>query len=545
MKAGGDRNILNKVESVKFHLRLKMQIFIFWIIIIALILGIYIWRLYRRSPRGFRFQIKLTIIFFLLVLIPSIPLTFFVSDLLTRGVEMFLLPGVEKSLSQSLDVIKFQLEEKGDNFFQSYPDLKPVNENILKSHGIIYCAAFKVKAQSLRLLHLVGSEINLFEHSPSQANAMFPSIIGEEIKSSLFSVDSKNVCEVYQVTSDNIIRIVAFAVDPRVIDAKNDISESLRLYNSLSMFKESVVEGQIIWGLSTIFIIILTLLAVYAAKRLSRGISEPIKTLVDGMQHVASGELSYRVYTRAKDEIKFLIDSFNKMADDLKTSQEKLVQAERLAAWQGVARRVSHEIKNTLTPIQLSLRRLSNQLYPDDQDISDKALITIQEEVESLRRLAEEFIQFARMPQINPQKEDLNEIIRSLVTLVEAEPHGISIKLDLDPGVPSLDLDRDHIRRALHNLIKNSIEASRPGSAVFIETKAMTENDHNAKIEIRDHGTGMKSEVLAKIFEPYFTTKQRGMGLGLSIVRRIIEDHNGEIEIKSTPGKGTQVTIYF
>ncbi len=522
-----------------------MQIFIFWIVIIALILGIYIWRLYRRSPRGFRFQVRLTIIFFLLVLIPSIPLTFFVSDLLTRGVEMFLLPGMEKSLSQSLDVIKFQLEQKGDNFIKTYPDVKSLTENVLKNHGILYYAGYNIKGQSLQLLYLVGPEANLFEQSPSRTNVTTPSILHEEIKSSLFYTGSKNVCEVYQATNEAIIRVVAFSVDPKIIDAKNDISESLRLYNSLSMFKDSVVEGQIIWGLSTIFIVILTLLAVYAAKRLSRGISEPIKTLVSGMQRIAAGDLSYRVQAKAKDEIKFLIESFNKMADDLKTSQEKLVQAERLAAWQGIARRVSHEIKNTLTPIQLSLRRLTNQLYPDNQNITDPSIITIHEEVESLRRLAEEFTQFARMPQINPQKEDLNAIIQSLVTLIEAEPHGISIKLNLDSNLPPLDLDRDHIRRALHNLIKNSIEASKPGSTIFIETKKITEKNRKSSMEIRDHGTGMKSEVLAKIFEPYFTTKQRGMGLGLSIVKRIIEDHNGEIEIKSTVGKGTQVTICF
>jgi len=522
-----------------------MKIFIFWIVIIAFILGGYIWRLYRRSPRGFRFQVKLTIIFFLLVLIPSIPLTFFVSDLLTRGIEMFLLPGLEKSLSQSLDVIKFQIEQKGDNFFEIYPDMGGLSEQVLKDHGIAYCAVFKIESQPDNPLYLIGPDVRLFNQSPSQTNDMMSSILREEMKSSLFPVGARNICEVYQVTSDKLVKIIAFSVDPKVINAKDDISESLRIYNSLSVFRESVVEGQIIWGLSTIFIVFLTLLAVYAAKRLSRGISEPIKKLVNGMQHVATGDLSYRVQAKAKDEIKFLIESFNKMADDLKTSQEKLVQAERLAAWQGVARRVSHEIKNTLTPIQLSLRRLSSQLYPDDENITDNSLITIQEEVESLRRLAEEFTQFARMPQIKPQQADLNEIIRSLVTLIEAEPHGISIKMNLDSNFPSLELDRDHIRRALQNLIKNSIEASKPGSTIFIETKKLTEKERKGKIEIHDHGTGMESEALSKIFEPYYTTKQRGMGLGLSIVKRIIEDHDGKIEIKSTPGKGTQVTICF
>lgn len=522
-----------------------MQIFIFWIIIIALILGVYIWRLYRRSPKGFRFQIKLTIIFFLLVLIPSIPLTFFVSDLLTRGVEMFLLPGVEKSLSQSLDVIKFQLEQKGDQFFEIYPDMRGLSREKLNNHGIVYCASFKIKGESKKLLHIDGLNVDLFEHSPSRRDNILSSILREEMKSSLFTIDDKNICEVYQITNNNLLKIVAFSVDPKVIGAKDDISESLRLYNSLSMFKDSIVEGQVIWGLSTIFIIFLTLLAVYAAKRLSRGISEPIRKLVNGMQHVATGDLSYRVQAKAKDEIKFLIDSFNKMADDLKKSQEKLVQAERLAAWQGVARRVSHEIKNTLTPIQLSLRRLSNQLYPDGEPIADKSLTTIQEEVESLRRLAEEFTQFARMPQIKPQKSDLNEIIKNLVTLIEAEPHGMTIKMNLDSDFPLLELDRDHIRRALHNLIKNSIEASNPGSTIFIETKKLSGEERKGKIEIRDQGTGMKPDVLSKIFEPYFTTKQRGMGLGLSMVKRIIEDHGGKIEIESVAGKGTQVYIYF
>jgi len=522
-----------------------MQIFIFWIVIIALIVGAYSWRLYRRSPRGFRFQVKLTIIFFLLVLIPSIPLTFFVSDLLTRGVEMFLLPGIERSLSQSLDVIKFQLEQKGEDFFKLYPNMRMLTGEELSRQGVIYCATFKITDDSQNLLHLSGAEVNLFDHSLIHTNDMITSILREEMKSTLFTVDSKNICEVYQVGNDNTVKIVAFSVDPKVIGAKADISESLRLYNSLSVFKESVEEGQVIWGLATIFIIFLTVLAVYAARRLSQGISEPIKKLVAGMQQVATGDLSYRVQAKAKDEIKFLIESFNKMADELKTSQEKLVQAERLAAWQGVARRVSHEIKNTLTPIQLSLRRLSNQLYPAGAPIKDKSLVTIQEEVESLRRLAEEFTQFSRMPQIDFQKDDLNEIIRNLVTLLEAEPHGISIKMNLDPNFPRLELDRDHIRRALHNLIKNSIEASQPGSTIIIETQKMMTKDRKGKVKIQDYGTGMETEVLSRIFEPYFTTKQRGMGLGLSIVKRIIEDHNGTIEINSTPGKGTDVEIFF
>jgi len=143
------------------------------------------------------------------------------------------------------------------------------------------------------------------------------------------------------------------------------------------------------------------------------------------------------------------------------------------------------------------------------------------------------------------QPEDINEMIRQLVKFIEAEPNGMRIALSLDSRCPLLNLDRHHIRRALHNLIKNSIEASKPGSEIIIETHKIDIGGRSVKIVIRDHGTGIPPEVLPRIFEPYYTTKPRGMGLGLSIVKRIIEDHFGHIEIQSTLGHGTEVTIYL
>ena len=522
-----------------------MKIFIFWIIIIAIILGSYLWGLYRRSAKGFRFQVKLTIIFFLLVLLPSVPLTYFISDLLTRGVEMFLLPGVENSLSQSLEIIRFQLEERGNIFFKTFPDANKLTNEIIQKNEILYVVKFQSTNQTRNFLYRFGAETELIQQSPLHADETLNSILRGEISSSIFPSDSGMICEVYQTSDNGIIDVVAFLIDPKIIHAKDQISESLRLHTFFSLMKKSVVEGQIIWGLSTAFIIILALIAVYTAKRLSRGISEPIKELVNGMQRVASGDLSKPVQVKAKDEIKFLVDSFNKMSHDLKVSQEKLVQAERLAAWQDVARKVSHEIKNALTPIQLSLRRLWNRLYPDNQQVADPSLITIQDEVESLRRLAEEFTTFARLPQLNLKSENLNGIIRALITLIEAETHGIILKLNLDETIPLLSLDRDQVRRALHNIIKNSIEASERGGSIYIQTEHVEEGNQKIRIEIRDQGKGIESEILAKIFEPYFTTKSRGMGLGLSIVKRIIEDHNGKILIESTPKKGTLVTIYL
>ncbi len=522
-----------------------MQIFIFWVVLIAIILGIYLWHTYRRSPKGFRFQVKLTIIFILLVLLPSVPLTFLVSDLLTRGVEMFLLPGVENSMSQSLEIIKSQLEEKGTIFLRTFPSKNKIDQDILTINQICYLGKLNCKNRQNAFVHSFMDNPEILAQSPLHNQEHVRSILGEQLKSSVYAFGTNTICEVYQFSADSSIDVVAFAVDPKIVQAKDQVSQSLRVYTFLSLMKKSVVEGQIIWGLSTIFIIILTMSAIYAAKLLSRGISEPIGELVKGMQRVAEGDLSQPVEVRAKDEIKFLISSFNQMSHDLKVSQEKLVKAERLAAWQDVARKVSHEIKNALTPIQLSLRRLISRLEPDDQSEIDEPLTTIQEEVESLRRLAEEFTTFSRLPQTNLKPENLNDLIRKVTTLIEAEPHSIALKLELDESIPPILLDREQMRRALHNIIKNSIEASERGSAIFIQTKRVEKENRTFQIIIRDQGAGMSPEVLAKIFEPYFTTKNRGMGLGLSIVKRIIEDHNGEIVFESASGKGTQVTIYL
>ena len=335
-----------------------MNIFLFWIIVIALFLSGYLYVIYRRSPKGFRFQVKLTITFILLVLVPAIPLTSFVSGLLTQGVEMFLLPGVGESLSTSLEVIKLQLEERGDFFFQTYADVNPVSQQIVEHNKVVYYADLKLEEGKTIVVDVTGTNTQLLQKSPTQFQEVINSIQTEEMKSNLFLVSEQNICEVYQVAKNGIVKVVAFQLDAKVFLAKEKIAESLRIYNSLSLIKKSVVEGQIIWGFSTLFIILLALIAIYAAKSLSRGISGPIRELVVGMQHVSAGDLTKPVQVKAKDEIKFVIDSFNKMTSELRTSQEKLLQAERLAAWQDVARRVSHEIRNTLTPIQLSVRRL-------------------------------------------------------------------------------------------------------------------------------------------------------------------------------------------
>jgi len=517
-----------------------MEIFVFWVFIIVILLVGYSYYLIRRSPKGFRLQVKLTIIFILLVLVPAIPLTFFVSALLTQGVEIFLIPGVERSLDESLQVIKFQLEEKGLSFIRNHSDWSILTASDLHEHDILFAAKYQLITGSRRTL----CEFNTMESAHFQVGSDTLALALEgEISSTLRELNGKPACFIYQAAEDSIVNVVGFYLNESVLLAKDRISESLKIYKSLSLLKKSVIEGRLIWGIATVFIIFMALIAIYTARILSRGISEPIQQLAAGMQRVATGDLSSKVVVKAKDEVKILVDSFNKMADDLIISQQNLVKAERLAAWRDIARRVSHEIKNSLTPIQISLYRIKNKFLTEIQETDEDPLKSIEEEIESLKKIADEFSQFARMPQIKREENDVNSMIKTLIPLIEGSSKPVKINLELDSSLPKLSIDRDQMKRVLQNLIKNSIEASEVGAAITVKTSFSQKAGRTVRIEIIDYGHGMEKNVQSKIFKPYFTTKERGMGLGLSIVKRIIEDHDGDISVKSEKGKGTQVII--
>ena len=517
-----------------------METFIFWVVIITIFLLGYSFYLIRKSPKGFRLQVKLTITFILLVLVPTIPLTLVVSALITQGVEIFLVPGVENSLANSLQVIKSQLEERGQRFIECNPDWSTISPSELKKFDVLFVSRYRLHNNRPVVINEIVSNTTIH---PSITADTLSLILNRELTSSMNNLGESPICKVYRSSADSVISVVGFNVGPQIMLAKEQISQSLQIYKSLSLLKKSVIEGRLIWGIAALFIIILALIAIYAAGILSQGISHPIHKLASGMQRVSDGDFSSKVIVDAKDEIKILVDSFNKMAEDLKVSQQKLVQAERLAAWRDVARRVSHEIKNSLTPIQISLYRIKTKFFPGDQEIEQEPLLSIQDEIESLRRISEEFSQFARMPQIKREENDLNNLIKTLVPLVEGGSKPINIKMELDTRLSKLSIDRDQIKRVLHNLLKNSVEASSIGGKIFVRTTACENHGKKVIIEIEDQGHGMNEEVKAKIFKPYFTTRQRGMGLGLSIVKRIIEDHDGEISVETIEGKGTKVII--
>lgn len=225
----------------------------------------------------------------------------------------------------------------------------------------------------------------------------------------------------------------------------------------------------------------------------------------------------------------------------------QLLKAQRMAAWREVARRIAHEIKNPLTPIQLSAQRLRKrylQKFSDGETVFDECTAMIIKSVDELKTLVDEFSNFARMPAAQLNSNDLNEIIREAVSLYLEAHRNIEFCLSLDNNLPLLQLDRDQIKRVLINIIDNAIAAVEEVGKIEISSTYNSELRMVTCI-IADNGHGISPEDKPRLFEPYFSTKKTGTGLGLSIVNTIISDHHGFIRVKNNEPKGTKFIIEF
>ncbi|MBN1355924.1 PAS domain-containing protein [bacterium] len=223
----------------------------------------------------------------------------------------------------------------------------------------------------------------------------------------------------------------------------------------------------------------------------------------------------------------------------------QFLRMQRIAAWREVARRLAHEIKNPLTPIQLNAQRLQRKFQESSADFTDifnEATATIINEVNTLRALLDEFSQFARMPEASPRRVDLHDIIRQVVLLYSGVREGIAVELFLDEAVPVMRLDSEQLKRVFINLIDNAVEAMHGSGKILIRTQ-FDPLFQIVRIEVADEGPGVALEDRNKLFYPYFSTKGRGSGLGLAICNRIISDHDGSIRILDNKPRGARFLI--
>lgn len=290
------------------------------------------------------------------------------------------------------------------------------------------------------------------------------------------------------------------------------------------------------------------LLGVLLSWWVSARVTRPVERLAAGAREVAAGEWETRVDVGSRDEIGQLARAFNNMTQQLLEQRERLVQAERVAAWRELARRLAHELKNPLFPLQITvenLQRAREQKPEQFDEVFRESTTTLRAELQDLNAIVGRFSDFARMPAPQLQPVNINEAVRGAVKLFEAQFSAvgrppITPELYLDEDASTIQADPELLHRALQNLVLNSLDAMPGGGTLTIRT---ARRNGAVRLEVSDTGTGLTQEECARLFTPYYSTKQHGTGLGLAIVQSVVSDHGGRISVESKPGCGTTFRI--
>jgi two-component system nitrogen regulation sensor histidine kinase NtrY len=291
-------------------------------------------------------------------------------------------------------------------------------------------------------------------------------------------------------------------------------------------------------------ILLAILFSSWAATRVTR----PVEQLAEAVRSVAAGNLHTEVEVTSKDEVGDLADAFNRMTRELLEQKERLIQTERVAAWRELARRLAHELKNPLFPLQLTVENLvrAREHSPEMfEEIFRESSVTLLAEINNLKQIISRFSEFSKMPQPQLQPVQVNDVVRGVARLFQAQPESrngsaIIYRVELEEGLAPIAADPELVHRALSNLVLNAMDAMPQGGTLTLRTKG---DLGLVRIEVDDSGGGLTPEECERLFTPYYTSKQHGTGLGLAIVQSVISDHGGTINVRSQPGHGTKFLI--
>ncbi len=281
-------------------------------------------------------------------------------------------------------------------------------------------------------------------------------------------------------------------------------------------------------------------------------VTRPVERLAAGARSISSGDWSVRVEAGSGDELGDLARAFNQMTEQLIAQRERALQAERVAAWRELARRLAHELKNPLFPLQITVENLQRARGRDPaqfDEIFRESTATLLAELAQLKAIVGRFSDFARMPPPDLQQVNVNEVVSDVMKLFEAQlsfngarngAGRIEARAELAAFVPPIPADSEQLGRALRNLVLNAMDAMPEGGTLHVRTRA---SETGVQIEVSDSGQGLTAEECGRLFTPYYTTKQHGTGLGLAIVQSVVSDHHGRISVTSEPGRGATFVL--
>ena len=516
------------------------------------------------NVRGSVANRKYIVFFSLFTLIPSLLISIFSLFLFSFALEKYFDSKITLAVNNSYSLAKNYIEEKRNKIesdiilvsFDLNKNIQVFQKNINSLKNFLNTQRY---LRNLDQIHIIDKDQNILisssdtEYLPVEQRAIDMVLNDDKPLKIINAFENKSAAIIKIPSINNAFLYVVKFLDQDISNYLKESQEAINFYYTVEDQRTGIK-----FSFALIYIIIVTLLlflSITIAIRFSSRFFISINNLISASKKIGDGNLNTKVPEIIADkEIELLNKNFNSMITQLKDQQEKLVISERHEAWEHVARKLAHEIKNPLTPIQLTIDNLKSKYekYIDssDKEKYDKNLNTILSQIKQIENLVNEFSDFARMPKPMFRINNLVELLNLNIELLKKTDQTIDISLNFskDDNLNS-SCDNEQISRVFFNLIKNSIEsiqekALKTGNfakKIVIEIKRI--NNYIA-INIFDNGVGFSNKITKELLKPYYTTKEKGSGLGLSIVNKIISDHNGSINFKSTK-IGAEVKINF
>jgi len=521
------------------------------IVFSIVIYGISLYRERKSNAPGVRLKIKLIVAFSFLSLISAIPQTILSINFVTTALTEWYNPDLEKAITGGLNITLDYYQEKLTNLekFARSPALLSVLQGIDNNPDLSWkkLTDYNPDVDSLEVFREDGSILVFlgdfaanrpFSQIQRQNEGPLPRRTeqGQTFLSYLKIVDS-GPYRFYIVLSD--------LLSPDFQENTNYITDAVASINQIKEYRNQF--WLLLPVLYMFFAFPLFLISILVSFLLSEDLTRPLANLEEATKRVIDGDFSFRILTRSRDDFGILARSFNTMILELENSRKQILQTEKVTAWQEIAQRLAHEIRNPLTPIKLSAQRILRKYEKDPENIGDflePAVRAIVTEVDGLDNLIKEFRDFARLPGPTKQTINLHDILQDAIRVYVTGNASVQF---FSSGVPldlEITVDPSQLKQIFTNLFRNAIDAMEGKGQITIRADKVRKGTFDyCRLQIQDTGKGISQEDVDKVFHPYYTTKKSGSGLGLSIIERIVHDHGGRIWFESEPGVGTTFFI--
>ena len=503
---------------------------------------------YKKSKLGARLRARMALAFSGLSVLPVLLVFIFATDFMNKGLDIWFDADVEGGLRNALLLGRSAMDDQEQkrvfdtaNIALSLNGIEDIDEQLNRSREAISAKQLLLLDQNLQVIAFSTETIGLFA-------PQLPSLVEINIAQTQQSWSSLDSSSSDGYTIRVLIPILNFAsnqtplylqgiyaVDPRLSMMADSVEETYARYGRMSFLKIPIQYSYILTLLLVVMLALL--LAIYGAIEFADRLVRPIEALEKKTRSTSESNLMFNLPRSDSDEISALVESF--------------IKAEKEAAWSDVARRMAHEINNPLTPIQLSAERIKKRyasaFKEEDLDFLNKSTDTIVNQVEVLRDMVSAFGNFAKQPQLSFEVLDLSQLIDESLDFLSRDNDLYEVVVE-HKGDASIEADIKRIRQVLNNVFTNTIDALQKENNPVITVKTepvIHQSTAYVVMEVKDNGHGFDSDLLDSAFEPYTTTKNKGTGLGLPIVKKIIEEHKGLISIKNNKEKGATLKIFF